>query len=114
MEYFIKIAQRLITLMTLRTTEGSLFEIDARLSPSGNAGPLVTTLESFERYHAESAQLWERQALINVLWRVTRLGAAEAARRFAYERPWDPSRPGNRPRPALDGRNRPRSPASST
>jgi len=95
MEYFIKVAQRIITIMTLRTTEGSLFEIDARLRPSGNAGPLVTTLESFERYHAESAQSWERQALIKarVVAGDAALGARleEAARRFAYDRPWEPS-----------------------
>jgi glutamate-ammonia-ligase adenylyltransferase len=95
MEYFIKIAQRIITLMTLRTTEGSLFEIDARLRPSGNAGPLVTTLESFERYHAESAQLWERQALIKARFVAgdASLGSRleGAAGRFAYGRPWDPS-----------------------
>jgi glutamate-ammonia-ligase adenylyltransferase len=95
MEYFIKIAQRIITLMTLRTTEGSLFEIDARLRPSGNAGPLVTTLESFERYHAESAQLWERQALIKARFVAGDVALGSrlegAAGRFAYGRPWDPS-----------------------
>ncbi len=97
MEYFIKVAQRIITLMTLRTTEGILFEIDARLRPSGNAGPLVTTRESFERYHAESAQVWERQALIKARFVAgdALLGSRleEAARRFAYGGPWDPSVP---------------------
>ncbi len=95
MEYFIKVAQRIITIMTLRTTEGGLFEIDARLRPSGNAGPLVTTRESFERYHAESAQVWERQALIKARFVAgdAALGSRleEAARRFAYGRPWDPA-----------------------
>ena len=93
LEYFVKIAQRIITIMTLRTTEGNLYEIDTRLRPSGNAGPLVTTLESFERYHAESAQVWERQALIKAraVAGDTELGERleRAARRFAYERPWE-------------------------
>jgi glutamate-ammonia-ligase adenylyltransferase len=33
------------------------------LRPSGNAGPLVTSLESFLDYHRKEAQVWERQAL---------------------------------------------------
>ena len=35
-----------------------------RLRPSGNAGPLVSSLEAFERYHEDSAHLWELQALL--------------------------------------------------
>jgi len=62
-EYFARLAQRIISVLTLVTTEGKVYEIDTRLRPSGNQGPLVTSLEAFERYHQESAQLWERQAL---------------------------------------------------
>ena len=40
------------------------YEVDARLRPSGNQGMLVSSLDAFERYHAESAQVWERQALL--------------------------------------------------
>jgi [glutamine synthetase] adenylyltransferase / [glutamine synthetase]-adenylyl-L-tyrosine phosphorylase len=35
-----------------------------RLRPSGNAGPLVTSLEGFRRYHRQSSAVWERQALV--------------------------------------------------
>ena len=45
------------------TREGTVYQIDTRLRPSGNQGPLVTSLAAFERYHDASAQLWERQAL---------------------------------------------------
>ncbi|RME38457.1 MAG: bifunctional [glutamate--ammonia ligase]-adenylyl-L-tyrosine phosphorylase/[glutamate--ammonia-ligase] adenylyltransferase [Deltaproteobacteria bacterium] len=62
-EYFARLAQRIISVLTLVTTEGRVYEIDTRLRPSGNQGPLVTSLPAFEQYHAESAQLWERQAL---------------------------------------------------
>lgn len=94
-EYFAKLAQRIISIMTLRTTEGSLYEIDTRLRPSGNAGPLVTGLESFERYHAESARTWERQALIKArsVAGDPQLGRRleQTARRFAYDQAWDPA-----------------------
>ena len=62
-EYFAKFGQRLITVLTLMTREGFVYKIDTRLRPSGNQGPLVTSLGAFEQYHQESAQPWERQAM---------------------------------------------------
>lgn len=62
-EYFAKLAQRIITILTLVTREGFVYKIDTRLRPSGNQGPLVTSLGAFTRYHQESAQPWERQAM---------------------------------------------------
>jgi len=62
-EYFARLAQRIISILTLVTREGSVYEIDTRLRPSGNQGPLVTSLKAFRRYHGESAHLWERQSL---------------------------------------------------
>ncbi len=63
-EYFVRLAQRLIFALRTRTPEGVCYEIDARLRPSGRQGTLVSSLASFERYHAASAQVWERQALL--------------------------------------------------
>ena len=63
-EYFAKVAQRLISILTTMTREGYVYKLDTRLRPSGNAGTLVTSLESFRRYHDGAAQLWERQALL--------------------------------------------------
>src|SRR3546814_12150358 len=34
-----------------------------RLRPSGNAGPIATSLASFRRYYAEAAWTWEHLAL---------------------------------------------------
>ena len=62
-EYFAKLAQRIITTLSLATREGYVYQIDTRLRPSGNQGPLVTSLDAFERYHHSSAQPWERQAM---------------------------------------------------
>jgi glutamate-ammonia-ligase adenylyltransferase len=62
-EYFAKLAQRIITILTLVTREGFVYKIDTRLRPSGNQGPLVTSLMAFKRYHQDSAQPWERQAM---------------------------------------------------
>ena len=63
-EFYGKLAQRFITVMTSPTVEGTLYEIDTRLRPSGTFGPIVTSFASFKDYHARSAWFWERQALI--------------------------------------------------
>ncbi|MFN2424899.1 MAG: bifunctional [glutamate--ammonia ligase]-adenylyl-L-tyrosine phosphorylase/[glutamate--ammonia-ligase] adenylyltransferase [Candidatus Binatia bacterium] len=56
--------QKFISLLTARTRDGVVYEVDARLRPSGHSGPLATSLASFIDYHAREADLWERQALI--------------------------------------------------
>ncbi len=62
-EYFAKLAQKLISILSTQTREGYVYKLDTRLRPSGNSGPLVTSLESFLAYHRTEAQIWERQAL---------------------------------------------------
>jgi glutamate-ammonia-ligase adenylyltransferase len=62
-EYFARLGQKIISILSTPTREGYVYKIDTRLRPSGNAGPLVTSLESFRNYHQEEAQVWERQAL---------------------------------------------------
>ena len=63
-EYFAKLVQRLISYLTLPTREGAVYKIDTELRPSGNAGALVTALDSWITYYHEYAAHWERQALL--------------------------------------------------
>src|SRR5213075_2491464 len=65
-EYMTRLAQRLVTGLHARTPRGRLYEVDARLRPSGSQGLLVSSLAGWRRYHAEEARLWERQALIKL------------------------------------------------
>ena len=62
-QYFARLGQRYINALTAMTPEGSLYEVDMRLRPSGNSGPIATTLEAFEKYQMESAWTWEHMAL---------------------------------------------------
>ncbi|KDB07097.1 UTP-GlnB uridylyltransferase, GlnD / adenyl transferase, GlnE [Burkholderia sp. lig30] len=61
--------RRLITWLTTATGAGALFDIDLRLRPNGEAGLLVTDLDTFRRYQlregdaANTAWVWEHQAL---------------------------------------------------
>ena len=90
-EFFGKLVQRIISTLTLSTREGQAYPIDARLRPSGNAGPLVTSLESFENYHRSKAAVWERQALIKARPIVGSAGTAKRIQQILdqaiYERP---------------------------
>ena len=61
--YMTRLAQRLMTGLTSRHPAGRLYEVDTRLRPSGSKGLLVSSLAAWQRYHHESARLWERQAL---------------------------------------------------
>jgi len=61
--YFSGLGQALITALTAMTSEGRLWEVDTRLRPSGRAGPLVVTLETFSNYYAHTAWTWEHMAL---------------------------------------------------
>lgn len=63
-EYFARLGQRLIHILTTRTPGGILYEVDMRLRPSGKSGPLVTSLEAFRAYQHERAWTWEHQALV--------------------------------------------------
>ncbi|MEQ8656159.1 MAG: bifunctional [glutamine synthetase] adenylyltransferase/[glutamine synthetase]-adenylyl-L-tyrosine phosphorylase [Hyphomicrobiales bacterium] len=62
-QYYTRVTQRLISALSAPTAEGVLYELDMRLRPSGNAGPLATSLTAFERYQTGSARTWEHMAL---------------------------------------------------
>lgn len=62
-QYYARLSQRFINALTAPTGEGMLYEVDMRLRPSGNAGPIASSLDAFRRYHHEAAWTWEHMAL---------------------------------------------------
>ncbi len=62
-QYFARLSQRLINAITAPTAEGQLYDVDMRLRPSGNAGPIASSLEAFVKYNLETAWTWEHMAL---------------------------------------------------
>jgi glutamate-ammonia-ligase adenylyltransferase len=62
-QFYARLGQRMITALSAMTGEGLLYEIDMRLRPSGNAGPLALSLAGFERYQTSEAWTWEHMAL---------------------------------------------------
>jgi [glutamine synthetase] adenylyltransferase / [glutamine synthetase]-adenylyl-L-tyrosine phosphorylase len=82
-QFFNRLGQRIIHLLTAQTNSGQLYEVDMRLRPSGVAGLLVSSLGAFERYQENEAWTWEHQALVRarVLVGCPRVGSAfEAVR----------------------------------
>ena len=61
--YYGRLTQRLIAAVSAPTAEGVLYELDLRLRPSGNKGPVATRLSAFERYQSEDAWTWEHMAM---------------------------------------------------
>ncbi|PKQ08131.1 MAG: bifunctional [glutamate--ammonia ligase]-adenylyl-L-tyrosine phosphorylase/[glutamate--ammonia-ligase] adenylyltransferase [Alphaproteobacteria bacterium HGW-Alphaproteobacteria-11] len=62
-QYYARVCQQLIGALTAPTAEGKLYEVDMRLRPSGNAGPIATGFDSFVAYQQEEAWTWEHMAL---------------------------------------------------
>ncbi|MBK1635611.1 glutamine-synthetase adenylyltransferase [Rhodovulum adriaticum] len=61
--YYARLTQALVTALTAPMAEGKLYEVDMRLRPSGNQGPVATSLQSFRNYQRDQAWTWEHLAL---------------------------------------------------
>lgn len=90
--YYNRLAQRIIGALSVSTASGALYEIDTRLRPSGNQGPLVVSLDGFARYQREEAWTWEHMALTRA-----RPIFGSAAARGAVQAVIDDVLAGNRP-----------------
>ncbi|MCQ9424787.1 bifunctional [glutamate--ammonia ligase]-adenylyl-L-tyrosine phosphorylase/[glutamate--ammonia-ligase] adenylyltransferase [Pseudomonas sp. LJDD11] len=63
-QFFTRLGQRIIHLLTTQTNSGQLYEVDMRLRPSGASGLLVSSVGAFARYQENEAWTWEHQALV--------------------------------------------------
>lgn len=75
--YFSRLTQRLVAALSAPTAEGVLYETDMRLRPSGNAGPLATSISGFAAYQKDSAWTWEHLALTRARVIVAEEGIAD-------------------------------------
>jgi [glutamine synthetase] adenylyltransferase / [glutamine synthetase]-adenylyl-L-tyrosine phosphorylase len=94
-QYFGRLTQRLIAALSAPTAEGALYDVDMRLRPSGQKGPVATRLTSFIEYQESEAWTWEHMALTRarvVTGPAVLRGAIEEAIRQVLTRPRDRSR----------------------
>lgn len=61
--YYARLTQAMITALTAPMSQGRLYEVDMRLRPSGNQGPVATSWVSFQDYQRNDAWVWEHLAL---------------------------------------------------
>ena len=78
--YYARLTQALITALSAPMSEGRLYEVDMRLRPSGNQGPVATSLASFRDYQQSQAWVWEHLALTRA--RVVAAGSSELSEEF--------------------------------
>ncbi len=93
--FFSEFGQRLIRVCNQLGPFGRLYEVDARLRPTGKSGALAVSFDALARYFAEgAAQLWERQALCKARpvfgSEAARSAAMEIVWAAAYGTPWRP------------------------
>ena len=66
-EVYAQLVRKLINWLTVKTSEGDLFEIDTALRPNGNSGLLITSFDSYANYQQQrgsnTAWTWEHQAM---------------------------------------------------
>jgi len=63
-EFFVRLARRLIALLSEMTADGYVFRVDMRLRPLGADGPIVCSFGMLENYFVTQGREWERYAWI--------------------------------------------------
>jgi glutamate-ammonia-ligase adenylyltransferase len=63
-DYFNRLAPRITAALSVPTAAGRLYQVDARLRPSGVDGMLAVSVDSFDHYQRERAWTWEHMALL--------------------------------------------------
>jgi len=89
-EYFRRLAQHFINLLTKKTADGFVYRVDPRLRPFGDSGPLACSAGAFEDYLVEHGRDWERYAWVKAravnVWAGSRDFYTSVLRPFVYRR----------------------------
>jgi [glutamine synthetase] adenylyltransferase / [glutamine synthetase]-adenylyl-L-tyrosine phosphorylase len=95
-EIYAAFVRKMINWLTVKTSEGDLFEIDTALRPNGNSGLLVTSFNAYANYQQQrgsnTAWTWEHQAMTRarfVLGGVSLAGRFDAIRESVITAPRD-------------------------
>jgi glutamate-ammonia-ligase adenylyltransferase len=83
--YFARLAQRVLSFLTVMTPAGRLYEVDTRLRPNGRAGFLVSSISAFREYQLNEAWTWELQALTRARFIAGSRGVAAGFNRIRQE-----------------------------
>ncbi|MFT4255209.1 MAG: bifunctional [glutamine synthetase] adenylyltransferase/[glutamine synthetase]-adenylyl-L-tyrosine phosphorylase [Caulobacter sp.] len=91
--FYARFTQRLTSALSAPTGEGTLYEVDLKLRPSGSKGPVAVSFTAFEDYYERESETWELLALTRarVIWASSPAfkARAEGAIEAALRRPRD-------------------------
>ncbi|MFY0691369.1 MAG: glutamine-synthetase adenylyltransferase [Paracoccaceae bacterium] len=93
--YYARLTQALVTALSAPTAAGKLYEVDMRLRPSGQAGPVATSIASFRAYQMEEAWAWEHMALTRarpITGNADLVGDVAQVRQQVLEMPREPAK----------------------
>lgn len=63
-EFYARVARDYCAMLQKQTEDGFMFNVDLRLRPEGESGPLVRSLTALTSYYWSAGQTWERLAFI--------------------------------------------------
>ena len=92
-EFFIRLCQQLVRLLSDVTAYGFVYRVDIRLRPFGDSGQLALSFDAMETYYERHGREWERYAMVKARPVSLDLSAAkeisEILQPFVYRRYFD-------------------------
>jgi glutamate-ammonia-ligase adenylyltransferase len=82
MQFWTRVAERLISIVSSYTGDGTMFSVDTRLCPNGRGGALVQLESTYRDYFSRQAEAWEGVAYMKSR---AVAGDTERATRFLAE-----------------------------
>ena len=61
--YVLRLAQTMVSWISTPTAEGTLYDVDLRLRPEGQASAIAISIDRLATYFDQDAWIWEKQAL---------------------------------------------------
>ncbi|MFO8031236.1 MAG: hypothetical protein R6U22_01685 [Desulfohalobiaceae bacterium] len=93
-EQVVRFIQRLMRMLSTPLQDGPGYVVDARLRPTGNYGPLVSTRRSWQEYYSQQADIWEIQALLRMRFVAGNRALGQGLQDFAAKTVFQNRKPG--------------------
>ncbi len=79
LHYWTRVAEKIVSILSSYTGDGTMFAVDTRLCPNGKGGALVQSESTYHEYFAKTAEAWE-----GVAYMKTRAVAGDVERATAF------------------------------
>ncbi|MGJ5815422.1 glutamine-synthetase adenylyltransferase [Paludibaculum fermentans] len=79
LHFWTRVAEKIVSILSSYTGDGTMFAVDTRLCPNGKGGALVQTESTYHEYFAKTAEAWE-----GVAYMKTRAVAGDVERATAF------------------------------